>query len=75
MRGIPIAEEGFVLPVAGFHLGVELGQVAVLGAAILLALPFLWKGAFARMRVPGSVAIASVGLFRTFQHLFQKTVR
>jgi hypothetical protein len=49
-------------PVAGFHLGVELGLVAVLGAAILLALPFLWKGAFARMRVSGTLLDLSAPL-------------
>jgi hypothetical protein len=45
VREVPIPEEGYLLPVASVHLEVELGLLAVVGAALLLLISFRVKGA------------------------------
>ena len=53
---------------AGFNLGVELGQIAVLAAAFALA--GWWPGhAFDRLRLWGSIAIAATGAVWTVERL------
>ncbi len=48
----------------GFNVGVELGQLAVIGAAILIFRRFQQRSWYRqRVAVPASLAIAAVGLF------------
>lgn len=58
-----MAGRSFVLSLVGFNVGVELGQLTVIGVAfLLLALPFgrmaAWRPWIA---IPGSLAIAAMG--------------
>jgi hypothetical protein len=66
--GLP---EGQMLSaLVAFNLGVELGQVAVVGAALLVLGAFRQRPWYrARVVVPASAAIAAVGLYWTVQRL------
>ncbi|MCH7225294.1 HupE/UreJ family protein [Haloferula sp. A504] len=56
-------------PLVGFNLGVEIGQLAVLGTA--WALTAWWKDeAFGRLRTIGSIGIALVGLAWAIERAF-----
>ncbi len=61
--GLPRSE--FLPALLSFNVGVELGQLAVIAAAFLLiGLPFRNKPWYRRrIVIPGSIAIAAVGLF------------
>lgn len=57
-----------LLPIVGFNLGVELGQIAVLVLSFLL---FGWFSKnFKWIRLPGSIIIGLVGLAWTFERVF-----
>lgn len=69
--GIASGSSGIAVPLVGFNLGVELGQIAV--AAILL--PFIWrfsrKPVFAARWVPaGSVVVALAGTYWLIQRVW-----
>lgn len=68
--GLP--EGGFVPALIGFNVGVELGQLFVIGVAFLLV--GLWFGRKpwyrARIAVPASAAIAAVGAWWVVERLF-----
>ena len=61
MQELPISREEALLPLAGFHLGIELAQVVVIGLAFVLAALLLKFHLLAKVRVLGSVAIVSIG--------------
>ena len=62
----------FVVGLIGFNIGVELGQLAVIFAAlVLLGLPFGAKPWYrTRIAVPCSVVIATIGAWWTFERVF-----
>ncbi|MEW6322701.1 MAG: HupE/UreJ family protein [Acidobacteriota bacterium] len=62
--GLPRGE--FVTALLGFNVGVEIGQVAVIGTAALLAAWCARRTWYrARVVVPASVAIAAIGVYWT----------
>jgi len=67
--GLPRSE--FLTALLCFNAGVELGQLSViLGAFLLIGLPFRKKPWYRRrVVIPGSIAIAAVGLFWFVQRL------
>jgi hydrogenase/urease accessory protein HupE len=70
--GIGSGQFGIVLPLAGFNLGVEIGQLAVAG----VVLPILWQvrrnPSLARQWVPVcSVAITLAGSYWMFERILQ----
>jgi hypothetical protein len=67
-----LAQGQFILSLIAFNIGVELGQLAVIAAAfVLLALPFGRSAIYRRaVVIPGSLAIAFVGLWWAFERSF-----
>ena len=67
--GLPRSQFGTAL--VSFNLGVEMGQLAVIGAAWLLVASWARRHTWYRWRVivPASLAIAATGLFWTVQRL------
>lgn len=70
LGGLGLPEQGFMVALLGFNLGVELGQVAVLLAA------FIAVGAFrnrpwyrSRITIPASLAIAAIALMWTVERV------
>jgi len=62
--GLPRSE--FLTALLSFNVGVELGQLTVIGAAALVLWPFMGRGWYRpRVVVPASVAIALVGIYWT----------
>jgi HupE/UreJ protein len=68
--GLPRSE--FLTALLSFNLGVEGGQLAVIGLAwLLLGLPFRERGWYRqRVVVPASCLIAAVGLYWSVQRVF-----
>lgn len=68
--GLPRSE--FLTALLSFNLGVEGGQLAVIGiATLLLGLPFRQRGWYRqRVVVPASCLIAAVGLYWSVQRVF-----
>ena len=68
--GLPRSE--FVPALLAFNVGVELGQLTVIFTAFLIVgLPFREKPWYRRrVVVPGSLAIAAVGLYWFVQRVF-----
>lgn len=68
--GLPRSE--FLPALLSFNLGVEGGQLAVIGlATLLLGLPFRHRGWYRqRVVVPASCLIAAVGLYWSVQRVF-----
>jgi hypothetical protein len=71
--GINSGQFGIVVPLVGFNLGVELGQLCV--AAIVL--PILWNlrrnPSFVRRWVPGcSLAVAFAGCYWMIERVMQR---
>jgi hypothetical protein len=67
-----LAQGQFILSLIAFNIGVELGQLAVIAVAfVLFALP-LGRSAMYRpvVVIPGSLAIAFVGLWWAFERSF-----
>lgn len=64
-----LAESRFILSLIAFNVGVEFGQLAIIVCAyIILTLPFGQSEAYRRFIViPGSLAIALVGLWWTLE--------
>jgi hypothetical protein len=68
--GLPRSE--FLTALVSFNLGVEGGQLAVIGlATLLVGLPFRQRGWYRqRVVVPASCLIAAVGLYWSIQRVF-----
>ena len=67
--GMP--SDAFVTALIGFNIGVELGQVAILLAGYLLLSKWFGEHDWYRtyVVVPGSLAIAAIGLWWTFERV------
>jgi len=59
-----------LLPSAGYYLGIVLAQILIIVLAVLVAAPLLQQPLLAKVRVLGSVALVSAGLFWSVGHLF-----
>ena len=72
LREIGLPRADFITGLVGFNLGVEFGQLAVITIAFLAT--GLWFRArnwyHARIVVPGSLAIAAVGLYWSVERIF-----
>jgi hypothetical protein len=58
-----------VAALIGFNIGVEFGQIAVIAAAFVLTAAVAEKHYRKFVVVPGSLAIAAIGLFWTFERI------
>jgi hypothetical protein len=71
LREIGVPDGRFGVSLAAFNVGVELGQLAVLGAAFLAV--GMWSAgkpwSRSRITVPGSLAIAAAGVYWTVTRL------
>ena len=66
LRELGLPREEFLTALLTFNLGVEGGQLTVIGAALLVVAPFMKKGWYRqRVVIPASIAIAAVGLYWT----------
>ncbi len=66
LRELGLPREEFLTALLTFNLGVEGGQLTVIAAALLLVAPFMTKSWYRqRVVIPGSVAIAAVGMYWT----------
>lgn len=66
-----LAEHAFLVSLLSFNLGVELGQLVVVAAALLLLYRFRHSASLFRVAIaPGSLAIAAVGLYWTFTRVW-----
>lgn len=72
LSDVGLPEGRFAISLIGFNIGVELGQLAVIGLAfLLLALPFGRKGWYrAAIAIPASCLIAAIGAWWTFERVF-----
>lgn len=72
LSDVGLPEGRFVVALIGFNIGVELGQLAVIAAAfVLAALPFGRKDWYrSAIAIPASVAIAGIGAWWTFERVF-----
>lgn len=72
LRDLGLPRAGFATALVTFNVGVELGQLAVIGLAFLLVASWARRRAWYRRRVvvPASLAIAAVGLFWTVQRVW-----
>lgn len=71
LREVGLPPSDFMTALLGFNVGVELGQLTVIGAAFLLV-GFWFRDRTwyrARVVVPASVMIACAGLYWTFERL------
>ena len=66
LRELGLPREEFLAALLAFNLGVEGGQLTVIGAALLIVAPVMKKGWYRqRVVVPASIAIAAIGLYWT----------
>ena len=66
LKELGLPREEFVTALVTFNLGVEAGQITVIGVALLAVLPFIKKGWYRqRVVIPASIAIAAIGLYWT----------
>jgi hypothetical protein len=66
LRELGLPREEFLTALVTFNLGVEGGQLTVIGAALLIVAPFMKKGWYRqRVVLPASIAIAATGLYWT----------
>jgi hypothetical protein len=70
MQELEIPAGSLWMPLLGFNVGVECGQLAVLAGAFLLTIVWLRKPVFARMRLIASVLIGVTGLYWTVDRIF-----
>ena len=72
LQEIGLQRSDFMIGLIGFNIGVELGQLAVIGMAFLATA--MWFGGRswyrARIAIPASLAIALTGLFWTVQRVW-----
>ena len=70
LRELGLPREEFLTALVTFNLGVEGGQLTVIGAALLIVAPFIKKGWYRqRVVIPASIAIAATGLYWTVTRL------
>ena len=70
LRELGLPREEFLTALITFNLGVEGGQLTVIGAALLIVAPLMKKGWYRqRVVVPASIAIAATGLYWTVTRL------
>jgi hypothetical protein len=66
LRELGLPREEFLTALVTFNLGVEGGQLTVIGAALLIVAPFMKKGWYRqRVVIPASIAIAATGFYWT----------
>lgn len=70
MQDLDIPSGSLATPLLGFNVGVECGQLAVLGAAYALTCAFLHKPVFNRVRMIASILIGLAGLYMTIERIF-----
>lgn len=71
LREIGLPRSEFVPALLAFNVGVELGQLTVIFTAFVLTLPFRRKPWYRRaIVIPGSLAIAAMGLYWFAQRVF-----
>jgi len=70
LTGIGLPENEFLAALIGFNVGVEFGQLAVIGVALLAVGIFRHRTWYrARIVVPASATIALIGLYWTVERL------
>ncbi len=71
LRDLGLPENQLLPALVAFNVGVELGQLSVIGLAFL-AVCWMWnRDSYRKMVViPGSIAIAAVGLYWTVERIF-----
>lgn len=70
LQSVGLKQENLVTALLGFNIGVELGQLTVVAAALALVGRFRNHPDYRRLVVvPGSLAIAVIALYWTFQRL------
>ena len=70
MKELDLPEGQVLKPLIGFNLGVELGQVAVIGAAFAVTFWFMKKPAFGIVRKVASGLIGAVGIYWTIERIW-----
>lgn len=70
MQELEIPSGSLLTPLLGFNVGVECGQLAVLGGAFLLTFAILRKAIFTQIRLIASVLIGLTGLYWTVERIF-----
>ena len=70
LRELGLPREEFLSALVTFNLGVEGGQLTVIGAALLIVAPFMKQGWYRqRVVIPASIVIAAIGLYWTVARL------
>jgi hypothetical protein len=70
LSDVPFPKRDFLLALLGFNLGVDLGQLFVIGVAFSLVGWFRDEPWFrARIAIPCSIAIAAIGTFWAIQRI------
>ena len=72
MQELDVPEGQILQPLLGFNVGVELGQVVVLGLAFLATCWFLRKKIWGRVRLVASGLIAVTGLYWTVERVVRE---
>ncbi|MBA3939295.1 MAG: HupE/UreJ family protein, partial [Planctomycetes bacterium] len=68
LRGLHLPTGGILMPLLGFNLGVEAGQLSIVAAATLLTVAWWRRAWYPRyVLIPASAVIAAVGLFWAVQ--------
>ena len=70
MQELELPTGSLLKPLIGFNLGVELGQVAILGGAFLLTFWAVKKAGFEVFRKFASLGIAGVGIWWTVERVW-----
>jgi len=71
LSDIPFPKHDFIVALLGFNFGVDWGQLFVIGLAFLAVGWFRNRPWFhSRVEVPGSLAIAAIGLFWAGQRIY-----
>lgn len=74
LQDLGLPREEFVAALLTFNLGVEAGQLTVIGLALLAVFPFMKKGWYRqRVVIPASIAIAAIGLYWTLVRVVDGT--
>jgi len=64
LRELGLPRDEFLTALLTFNVGVELGQLTIIAAAMLAVLPFMTKGWYRqRVVIPASVLIAAIGVY------------
>lgn len=70
MKELDLPEGQLMKPLIGFNLGVELGQVTVIGAAFAATFWFIQKPAFGTFRKVASGLIGAMGIYWTIERIW-----